>query len=229
MTKHLVSIVFTDLVKSTAVKSLLPGRDIEARNQAYLATIEEPHRRRIVADLETAGGRLVKNTGDGYLLVFADPGKAARWSIGVQHSHQVEPIATPLGPLEVKIGLHVGSPLPNPHDSDDFIGQEVDFAARLCDGASRGQVLVSEPAAALIRAAAIAEVKIHPHGVRDLKGIGRVPVFELLGENQRPRPPGTAAVSPSNLPPTPATSSAAGICSIRSVHLAPGRCHRLEG
>jgi class 3 adenylate cyclase/tetratricopeptide (TPR) repeat protein len=205
MTKHFVTIVFTDLVKSTAVKSLLPGNDIEARNQAYVATIEEPHRRRIVADLEAAGGRLIKNTGDGFLLIFTDPGQAARWSMGVQLSHQVEPIATPLGPLEVKIGLHVGAPLPNPHDPDDYIGQEVDFAARLCNGASRGQVLISEPAAALIRAAVFSDIKIHPHGVRELKGIGRVPVFELLRENQRPRPPGSAAVSPSNLPPTPAT------------------------
>jgi len=205
MAKHLVSIVFTDLVKSTAVKSLLPGDDIEARNQAYIATIEEPHRRRIVADLDAAGGRVVKNTGDGFLLIFADPVKAARWSLGVQRSHREAPIATPLGPLEIKIGLHVGAPLANPHDPDDFIGQEVDFAARLCDGASRGQVLISEPAAALIRAAALGEVKIHPHGLRELNGIGRVSIFELLGENQRPRPPAPPAVSPTNLPPPPAT------------------------
>ena len=49
MSNHLKTIVFTDLVKSTAVKSLLPGEDLEARNQAYLATIEAPHRQRIVA------------------------------------------------------------------------------------------------------------------------------------------------------------------------------------
>ena len=136
-----------------------------------------------------SGGRLVKNTGDGYLLIFDDPVKAARWSIGVQRSHREDPITTPLGPLDVKIGLHVGAPLPNPHDRDDFIGQEMDLAARLCDGASRGQVLISEPAAALIRAASLSDVRIHPHGFRELKGFGNVPVFELLGGTQRPTPP----------------------------------------
>lgn len=201
MATQLMTIVFTDLVDSTALKSLLPGNDIEERNRAYVATIEEPHRQRIVAGLEIAGGRIVKNTGDGFLMVFPDPGKAARWSSGVERSHYEHPITTPLGPLELKIGLHVGAPLPNPHDPDDYIGHEVDFAARLCSAASRGQVLVSEPAAALIRAAGLSDLRIHPHGVRALKGIGHVPVFELLGENDRPRPPAADAISPSNLPP----------------------------
>jgi class 3 adenylate cyclase/tetratricopeptide (TPR) repeat protein len=201
MATQLLSIVFTDLVESTALKSLLPGNDIEERNRAYVDTIEEPHRQRIVAGLEAAGGRIVKNTGDGFLVIFPDPARAARWSMGVQRSHQEQPITTPLGPLELKIGLHLGAPLSNPHEPDDFIGHEVDFAARLCAAASRGQVLTSEPAAALIRAAGFSDLRIHPHGVRSLKGIGNVPVFELLGENDRPRPPAADAVSPSNLPP----------------------------
>jgi class 3 adenylate cyclase/tetratricopeptide (TPR) repeat protein len=198
---QLLSIVFTDLVESTALKSLLPGNDIEERNRAYVATIEEPHRQRIVAGLEAAGGRIVKNTGDGFLMIFPDPAKAARWSLSVERSHHEHPITTPLGPLELKIGLHVGAPLLNPHDPNDYIGHEVDFASRLCNAASRGQVLVSEPAAALIRAAGSSDLRIHSHGVRALKGIGHVPVFELLGENDRPRPPAADAVSPSNLPP----------------------------
>ena len=95
MATQLVSIVFTDLVKSTAVKSLLPGTDIESRNQSYIATIEEPHRQRIVAGLEDAGGRIVKNTGDGFLLIFTDPCQAARWSLTLQRAHEEQPIATP--------------------------------------------------------------------------------------------------------------------------------------
>jgi class 3 adenylate cyclase/tetratricopeptide (TPR) repeat protein len=200
MPTQLVCIVFTDLVESTALKSLLPGNDVEERNRAYVVTIEEPHRQRVVADLEAAGGRIVKNTGDGFLVVFAQTGQAARWSIGVMRSHFERPIATPLGALELKIGLHVGAPLANPHDPDDYIGQEVDYAARLCAGAARGQVLISEPAAALIRGAGLAGVKVHPHGLRELKGIGPVPVFELLEANQRPRPTAAAMLAPGNLP-----------------------------
>jgi tetratricopeptide (TPR) repeat protein/class 3 adenylate cyclase len=200
MATPLMSIVFTDLVQSTALKSLMPGSNATERNRAYVASIEEPHRQRIMADLQVAGGRILKNTGDGFLLTFAQPAQAARWSLGVQRDHRDQPIATPLGPLEVKIGLHVGTPEPNPHEPDDLIGQEVDFAARLCAGASRGQVLISEPAAALIRAAGLTGVELHLHGLRDLKGIGALPVFELLGENQLPRPPAAPALAPSNLP-----------------------------
>ncbi len=152
MSTQLVVIVFTDLVQSTALKSLLPGNDVDERNRSYVAMIEEPHRQRIEADLVAAAGRIVKNTGDGYLLIFAQTVQAARWSINVLRSHFERPIATPLGALELKIGLHVGTPLANPHDPNDYIGQEVDFAARLCAGAARGQLLISEAAAALIRA-----------------------------------------------------------------------------
>ncbi len=212
MSNYIKTIVFTDLVKSTAVKSLLPGEDLEARNRAYLATIEGPHHQRIMAGLELSGGRLVKNTGDGFLLIFDDPVKAARWSLNVLRSHREDPIATPLGPLDVKIGLHVGAPLPNPHYPDDLIGQEIDLAARLCDGASRGQVLISEPAAALIRAASLADVRIHPHGCRELKGFGRVPVLELLGGMQRPRPPAPPRSHRATSRRLPRLSSAATNC-----------------
>jgi class 3 adenylate cyclase/tetratricopeptide (TPR) repeat protein len=201
MPTQLVAIVFTDLVQSTALKSLLPGTDVDERNRSYVATIEEPHRQRIEADLLAAGGRIVKNTGDGFLVVFAQAVQAARWSTGVLRSHLERPITTPLGALELKIGLHVGAPLPNPHDPNDYIGQEIDFAARLCAGAARGQLLVSESAAALIRAAGLTGVKIHGHGLRELKGIGIVPVFELLEENERPKPPAVPALAPGNLPP----------------------------
>jgi len=158
-----------------------------------------------MADLQVSGGRLVKNTGDGFFLVFADPVTAVRWSAGLERSHQEDPIATPLGPLEVKIGLHIGAPLPKPADPDDYIGQEVDYAARLCELAGGGQIVISEVVAALIRDAQLADVRVHAHGLRDLKGIGRVPVYELLREGRRPGSLKQGAVSPTNLPPAPVT------------------------
>src|SRR4051812_34768709 len=60
MSENLITMVFTDLVNSTAVKSELPGPDIRARNRAYLETILGPHRLRVEADLATHGGRVVK-------------------------------------------------------------------------------------------------------------------------------------------------------------------------
>src|SRR5579859_5104741 len=106
MSNHLLTIVFTDLVDSALITSLMPAEDGGARDRAYIETIKTPHCHRMMVGLEAFGGRKVKDTGDGFFLVFEDPVRAVRWSMGVQQSHHDEPIATPLGPLEVKIALH---------------------------------------------------------------------------------------------------------------------------
>jgi class 3 adenylate cyclase len=97
MSNRLRTIVFGGLVKSTAIKSLLLGEDLEERNLAYLVTIEEPHHRRITDGLKVSGGRLVKNKGDIFLLMFDDPVKAARWSMSVQPSHREDPDRNAVG------------------------------------------------------------------------------------------------------------------------------------
>ena len=88
----------------------------------------------------SAAGR-VKDTGDGFLLVFDDPAQAVRWAMAVQRSHQDDPIATPLGPLEVKVGLQIGAPLPNPIDPDDYIGQDVNSRRGCAISACGGQII----------------------------------------------------------------------------------------
>lgn len=177
--------VFTDLVNSTAVKKHLEGSDISARNRIYRDTILMPHRQRIEANLAAYGGRVVNTEGDAYFLVFPQAALAAQWASTVQISHTSDPIPTPLGSLQVRIGMHTGSPLP---DGDDFIGQEVDYAARVAALAKGGQILLSEVTAVFVRNAHIAGFRLHSHGDRNLKGIGEVPIFELLYDNKEPQP-----------------------------------------
>jgi class 3 adenylate cyclase/tetratricopeptide (TPR) repeat protein len=200
-----LTLVFTDLVNSTAIKSLLPGQDLGARNQAYVENILSPHQRRIEAHLRESEGRIVKNLGDGFFLVFNDLVKAVRWAIDLQRSQQQDPIATPLGPLELKIGLHVGTPASHPFDRGDYLGREVDFAARLADLSSGRQIVVSELVAVMLREAQMAGVSAHAQGMHEVKGIGRVPVYELLWEGQAPRKLKQKVASPTNLPPPPVT------------------------
>jgi predicted ATPase/class 3 adenylate cyclase len=192
-----VTLVFTDLVNSTAIKSKLPGVDIIERNRAYFDKILTPHRQRLWTNLDAYGGRVVDTAGDGCFLVFNDTTRAVNWAIAVQSSHADEPIDTPLGPLQVKIGMHTGAPL---QEGDNFIGQEVDYAARVGALANGGQIVVSEAAAALVRAAGIVGIALHPHGERELKGIGRVPVYELLYANRQPQPLKEPSFSMTNLP-----------------------------
>jgi class 3 adenylate cyclase len=172
-----ITMVFTDLVASTEVKNHLPGNDITARNQHYLTHILNPHRQRVEGSLPTYGGRVVNTEGDGYFLVFNDAIMAAQWAIALQISHVQDPIQTPLGALQVKIAIHTGSPLQN---GDDYIGQEVDYAARLVGLGEGERTLLSEMTAVLVRNAQIKGFELYFQGEYTLQGLGTVPVYELV-------------------------------------------------
>ena len=141
--------------------------------------------------------------GDGYLLTFPNVLSAARWAVALQMNHANDPIATPNGPLKVRIGLHVGTPLTDPRFPNDFIGQEVDFAARLMALANGGQIVLSDLAAAHLKHAHASDSWAHAHGDCDLKGIGKVPVYELLYTGKSAGPLSQAALAPNDLPPPP--------------------------
>ncbi len=186
MAENMVALVFTDLVNSTAIKNNLSGNSIRDRNETYRDMILLPHRQRVTESLPQYGGRVVEEPpGDGFFLVFPNAIQAAQWAIAIQCSHIDDPIPTPLGTLAVKIGIHIGSPLAH---GNQFIGQEVDYAARVAALAVGEQILLSESTAAFVRSAQIGGIKLHSHGDRDLKGIGSVPIFELLYAERSPHP-----------------------------------------
>jgi CHASE2 domain-containing sensor protein/class 3 adenylate cyclase len=178
-----VTLVFTDLVNSTAIKKYLQG-DLEQRNYLYLQSILQPHRQQVEANLKDYHGRVVKTEGDAYFLVFANAIQAVKWAVNLQITHQKQPIQTPFGILQVRIGIHTGSPL---HDGADFIGQEVDYAARVSGLANGEQILLSEVTSAFISSANLKEISIYHHGYRNLKGIGKVPIFEVLYQEKSPQ------------------------------------------
>ncbi len=180
--------VFTDIVRSVDLKSQMHGASDAERDEAFVTTILTPHRQRIERGLEEAQGRVVSTAGDGHFLVFSNTISAASWAIGVQRNHRDDPVATPSGdPVEVRMSLHVGFPQPDPNDPNNFIGRVVDYAARLSDFASSGQVLISTAALGLLKDAGLAAVEFHHHGQRELRGIGSVDVHELLYDGSKPR------------------------------------------
>jgi class 3 adenylate cyclase len=187
MAEKMIALVFTDLVNSTAIKNHLTGSNTHERNETYRDTILLPHRQRVTASLSQYQGRIVTEMGDGFFLVFPNAVLAAEWAVGMQTLHINEPIPTPLGNLEVKVGMHIGSPLEH---GEQFIGQEVDYAARVADLATGEQILLSENAAAFMRSAQVMGLNIYAHGEMYLRGIGfaAVPIFELLYADRPPRP-----------------------------------------
>lgn len=185
---ELRTFVFTDLVGSVDLKSEMPGGSDAERDQAFLTQILSPHRDRIETFAVDFGGRVVSTAGDGHFLVFADAASAARWGIAIVRSHLAEPLSSPGGTqAQVRISMHVGAPQVDPRDPHNFIGKAVDYAARLNDFSSSGQVLLSRAARAILEDAGINGVAFYAHGRRDLKGIGEVEVHELLFDGREPQ------------------------------------------
>jgi class 3 adenylate cyclase len=184
----LKTILFTDIVGSVDLKSEMPGHSDTERDQAFIDQVLTPHRERIERDLAALGGRVVSTAGDGHLLVFSDTISAARWAMAIERSHRDEPIRTPSGnAVAVRISMHVGIPQIDPRDPNNFIGKPVDYAARLSDYATGGQILVSRSVVAVLEDAGMDGVSFHNHGRRELKGIGRVEIYELLYDRAGPR------------------------------------------
>ncbi len=186
---ELKTILFTDIVRSVDLKGEMPGQSDTDRDLAFIEQILTPHRQRIERNLAALGGRVVSTAGDGHFLVFSDTISAARWAMEIQRSHRDEPIRAPNGKaVEVRISMHLGIPQIDPQDANNFIGKPVDYAARLSDYATGEQILVSRSVVSVLEDAGMDGVRFHKHGRRELKGIGRVEVFELIYDGSAPRP-----------------------------------------
>lgn len=125
------TVMFTDLVgftEFTAVRG-------DAEAVQLLARQEE-----IVAGALPAGARLVKELGDGLLLWFPDATSALRTALELLPRFDAQADATGL-PLWVRIGLHWGRQTVR---RQDFVGHDVNVAARIVDVAGPGEVLLSE-------------------------------------------------------------------------------------
>jgi serine/threonine protein kinase/class 3 adenylate cyclase len=185
---ELKTFLFSDVVGSVKLKREMPGHSDAERDEAFIEHVLMPHRQRIEEELAAHGGRVVSTAGDGHFLVFGDTIRAARWAVSIQQAHRDRPIRTPRGGrVEVRISIHLGIPQLDPHDPNNFVGKPVDYAARLCDYATGGQILVSRSVVAVLEDAGMDGVSFHLHGRRELKGIGGVDVYELVYENVGPR------------------------------------------
>jgi len=106
-------------------------------------------------------GRVVKQIGDAFMLVFSDARAAVTCGLEIERRTAEEPHFP-----AARSGIHHGPVL---YREGDYVGVTVNVAARLADEAERHQVLVSE---ALRRQAAGApDVDFVPLGKRRLRGV----------------------------------------------------------
>jgi class 3 adenylate cyclase len=146
----LVTLVFTDLVDSTATAARL-GRD----RWGELISDHERHARDTVTRFR---GRTIKSTGDGILATFDGAARAVRCAIALREA------AIGLG-LEMRSAVHTGEV---DVVDDDIRGIAIHEASRTLGLAGAGQILVSAATAGLVGDAGITLVDF---GVHELRGI----------------------------------------------------------
>jgi class 3 adenylate cyclase len=125
-----VTVVFTDLV-GFSDWSLGAGDEATLRLLRMVAQVTEP-------PLLDAGGHIVKRMGDGMMATFSDPMIAVRATLTALDAVKTVDVEgyTP----RMRAGIHTGRPQ---RIGGDWLGVDVNIAARVMERATRGGLIIS--------------------------------------------------------------------------------------
>ncbi|MBI1886293.1 MAG: adenylate/guanylate cyclase domain-containing protein [Chloroflexi bacterium] len=129
----LQTILFTDMEGSTSLTQLLG----DARAQELLRI----HNSVVREALRAHGGSEIKHTGDGVMASFPSASRALECAIAIQRALAGHNEAHPDSPVRVRVGLNAGEPVA---EEADLFGTAVQLAARVCERAQPGEILVSD-------------------------------------------------------------------------------------
>jgi adenylate cyclase len=130
-------ILFTDLVGFSAWA-------LEAGDEAAIELLGQVEDAEATAILDHAG-IVVKRLGDGSMAVFSHPEQAVHAAHEAQG--RLDEIEVRGYTPRLRAGIHLGRPR---KVGKDYLGVDVNVAARIGDAAKGGQVLISEPARELV-------------------------------------------------------------------------------
>jgi predicted ATPase/class 3 adenylate cyclase len=126
-----VTFLFTDIEGST--------RLLHALGERYRTT-QGRHSDIVTAAVDAADGHLVRTVGDSFFVTFSSAVSAVRAAVAAQRN--LAAFDWPEGvTLRVRMGLHTGQGVLG---GDDYIGIDVNLAARIAAAAHGGQVLFSD-------------------------------------------------------------------------------------
>ncbi|MGV0718994.1 adenylate/guanylate cyclase domain-containing protein [Mycolicibacterium sp. XJ662] len=125
------TLVFTDLVGFSSW-SLTVGDGATLQLLRRVSQAVEP-------PLLEAGGHIVKRMGDGLMAVFADPTTAVRAAIAAREA--VKTVEVDGYTPRMRVGVHTGYPQ---RIGSDWLGVDVNVAARVMERATRGELVVSQ-------------------------------------------------------------------------------------
>jgi predicted ATPase/class 3 adenylate cyclase len=196
-----VTFLFTDIEGSTRLERAV-GSD------AWAGLVAR-HDRLLRDAIERAGGVVVKTEGDAFFAAFGVPLDAIRAAVRAQGALAGEAWGDP--PIRVRMGLHVGEGRLRDRtadtDPEDYVGIDVNYAARLAATGNGGQVVLSDALTSAIRdgldaATDLVGVELVDEGLRIVKDFdepARLHRLVIAGAADDPRPLRTMD-PPSNLP-----------------------------
>jgi predicted ATPase/class 3 adenylate cyclase len=197
-----VVFLFTDIEASTRTERAVGSpvwADVVGRHDELMRRAIEGH-----------AGSVVKTEGDAFFAAFSGAADAVAAAADAQRALAAEPWASGVV-LRVRMGIHLGEGTLRarlaPGDPEDYVGIDVNYAARIAAAANGGQVVLSAPLVAALppelgRLPGMEDVVVLEDGLRAVKDFEEpAPLFRLLvpGAADDDRPLRTTEV-PSNLP-----------------------------
>lgn len=134
--RRLGAIMFTDVVGYTTMSSRDEGTALELLKR---------HRTLLNSVFPKYGGRVVKTTGDGFLVEFASAVEAVNCAVELQSEMARFNASLVEGQrISVRVGIHVGDVV---HVGDDLLGDAVNVASRVEPEAEPGGICVTRQVA----------------------------------------------------------------------------------
>jgi class 3 adenylate cyclase/Tfp pilus assembly protein PilF len=115
--------------------SRLMGNDETGTHERWMSLRTDVIKPRVAS----SGGEIIKSTGDGLLLEFADPVNAVSFALGMQH-HLAGMSSDRNDALRLRISVNFGEIIA---EHDDIYGDGVNIAARLQEFAGPGGIVIS--------------------------------------------------------------------------------------
>jgi predicted ATPase/class 3 adenylate cyclase len=153
-----VTFLFTDIEGSTRLLQEL-GEDYREVQDQHAEIM-----RKAIAD---GDGVEVRTEGDSFFFVFLTPVSAVRAAATAQRALSAHDWGQG-GPLRVRMGMHTGEGI---RGGGDYVGIDVNRAARIAASGHGGQVLMSEATRALVEHSLPAGVQLRDLGEHRLKDI----------------------------------------------------------
>jgi predicted ATPase/class 3 adenylate cyclase len=162
------------------------------------------HNEILRSTIETCGGKVIKSTGDGFLVLF-ETGNPLDCAIKMQIAMQQEKWPEAIGQLRIRIGIHSGK-FERRDSSGDIYGSDVNRAARVMDAGWGGQILITDRKK--IDYILPKDASLQDLGTHLLKDLSEPqPLFGLVHPDLRQDfpPPRSLSSQPNNLPILPTT------------------------